>query len=153
MLASSLTFAALHPDLIDGVASLNGTANHLEYEQFQDAIAAVDSKWLRSVLDDLTPRDGNPAALQDSRDVTTYGYVIENPKAYKLLRQTGDLRVAEQLVQTVALTAKIEGITRRVVALITEAEEVEEQPEAFDAARNLHAKTKQLMNALREEEA
>lgn len=36
---SALTFAALHPDLIDGVASMNGTANHLEYENFQDAIA------------------------------------------------------------------------------------------------------------------
>jgi pimeloyl-ACP methyl ester carboxylesterase len=29
----------LHPDLIAGVASMNGTANHLEYQQFQDAIA------------------------------------------------------------------------------------------------------------------
>lgn len=38
--SASLTFAALHPDLIDGVASLNGTANHLEYEQFQEAISA-----------------------------------------------------------------------------------------------------------------
>lgn len=36
--SSSLTFAAMHPDLIDGVAALNGTANHLEYEKFQDAI-------------------------------------------------------------------------------------------------------------------
>ena len=35
---ASLTFAALHPDLIDGVASMNGTANLLEYENFQDAI-------------------------------------------------------------------------------------------------------------------
>ena len=38
--SSALTFAALHPDLIDGVASMNGTANHLEYNNFQDAIAA-----------------------------------------------------------------------------------------------------------------
>lgn len=38
--ASSLTFTALHPDLIDGVCSMNGLANHLEYTQFQDAIAA-----------------------------------------------------------------------------------------------------------------
>lgn len=38
--SSALTFAALHPELIDGVASLNGTANHLEYAQFQDAISA-----------------------------------------------------------------------------------------------------------------
>ena len=35
-----LTFAALHPELVAGVASLNGTANHVEYGQFQDAIAA-----------------------------------------------------------------------------------------------------------------
>lgn len=36
--ASSLAFAVLHPELIDGVASMNGTANFLEYENFQDAI-------------------------------------------------------------------------------------------------------------------
>lgn len=36
----SLTFAALHPDLADGVCSLNGTANLVEYERFLDAIAA-----------------------------------------------------------------------------------------------------------------
>ncbi len=36
--SSSLTFTALHPDLIHGVVSLNGTANHLSYEKFQDAI-------------------------------------------------------------------------------------------------------------------
>ncbi len=35
---SCLTFTALHPELIDGVASMNGTANFLEYEKFQDAI-------------------------------------------------------------------------------------------------------------------
>ncbi len=36
--SSALTFTALHPDLINGVAAMNGTANHLEYDQFQDAI-------------------------------------------------------------------------------------------------------------------
>ena len=34
-----LTFSALHPDLIQGAAAMNGTANLLEYENFQDAIA------------------------------------------------------------------------------------------------------------------
>ncbi len=38
--SSALTFATIHPDLIDAVAAMNGTANHLEYERFQDAIAA-----------------------------------------------------------------------------------------------------------------
>jgi pimeloyl-ACP methyl ester carboxylesterase len=37
---SSLAFAALHPDLLQGVAAMNGTANLLEYENFQDAISA-----------------------------------------------------------------------------------------------------------------
>lgn len=38
--SSVLTFAALHPDLVAGVCSCNGTANHLEYERFQSAIQA-----------------------------------------------------------------------------------------------------------------
>ncbi|MEO6784766.1 MAG: prolyl oligopeptidase family serine peptidase [Chthoniobacteraceae bacterium] len=33
-----LTFTVLHPDLVAGVCSLNGTANLVEYEKFQDAI-------------------------------------------------------------------------------------------------------------------
>lgn len=37
--AGSLTFAAIHPDLVDGVVSMNGTANFVEYGMFQDAIA------------------------------------------------------------------------------------------------------------------
>ncbi|MEZ5941564.1 MAG: alpha/beta hydrolase [Planctomycetaceae bacterium] len=35
----ALTFTSLHPELVDGVVSLNGTANLVEYERFQDAIA------------------------------------------------------------------------------------------------------------------
>ena len=36
---AALTFAALHPEQLDGVVSLNGTANLLEYDNFQDAIS------------------------------------------------------------------------------------------------------------------
>ncbi len=35
----ALTFAALHPELVDGVVAMNGTANLVDYEGFQDAIA------------------------------------------------------------------------------------------------------------------
>ncbi len=38
--SSALTFTAIHPELIAGVVAMNGTANHLEYENFQDAIIA-----------------------------------------------------------------------------------------------------------------
>jgi len=36
----ALTFTALHPNLVDGVVSLNGTANLVEFAGFLDAIAA-----------------------------------------------------------------------------------------------------------------
>jgi pimeloyl-ACP methyl ester carboxylesterase len=36
----ALTFTALQPELVDGVVSLNGTANLVDYERFSDAIAA-----------------------------------------------------------------------------------------------------------------
>ncbi len=35
---SCLSFAAMHPEHVAGVASMNGTANLLEYENFQEAI-------------------------------------------------------------------------------------------------------------------
>ena len=37
--SSLLTFTALHPDLVDGIVAYNPTANHLEYENFHEAIA------------------------------------------------------------------------------------------------------------------
>ena len=37
--SSSLTLAALHPKLLDGVTAMNPLANHLEYENFQSAIS------------------------------------------------------------------------------------------------------------------
>ncbi|WP_395753208.1 alpha/beta fold hydrolase [Prosthecobacter sp.] len=37
---AALTFAALHPELVAGVCSLNGMANLVEYEKFQDARTA-----------------------------------------------------------------------------------------------------------------
>lgn len=36
--SSALTFAVLHPDLVDGVMAMNGLANHVEYKNFQEAI-------------------------------------------------------------------------------------------------------------------
>lgn len=36
---SALAFAVMHPDSVDGVVSLNGTANMIEYPNFSEAIA------------------------------------------------------------------------------------------------------------------
>ena len=37
---SVLIFSALHPELVNGIGSQNGTANMLDYRNFQDAVAA-----------------------------------------------------------------------------------------------------------------
>jgi dipeptidyl aminopeptidase/acylaminoacyl peptidase len=37
---AALTFAALHPNMVAGVVSQNGTANLVEFDKFQDAITA-----------------------------------------------------------------------------------------------------------------
>ena len=51
-----LTFAALHPELVDGVASFNGTANLVEYTNFPDAIAASFGGGKTAVPDEYKKR-------------------------------------------------------------------------------------------------
>jgi len=52
----ALTFAALHPDLIDAVVSLNGTANLMEYDRFLDAIAESYGGTKQQVPDEYRKR-------------------------------------------------------------------------------------------------
>ena len=54
--SAALTFAALHPDLIAGVSSQNGTANHMEYENFQDAIQASFGGTKQQIPDEYKKR-------------------------------------------------------------------------------------------------
>jgi len=54
--ASSLTFTALHPALIAGVAAMNGIANHVEYPNFQEAIARSFGGTKTEVPDEYTKR-------------------------------------------------------------------------------------------------
>ncbi len=54
--SSVLTFAALHPELAAGVCSHNGTANHLEYKNFQDAIAASFGGGKREIPEEYKKR-------------------------------------------------------------------------------------------------
>ncbi len=53
---AALTFAAIHPDLIDGVVSMNGLADHFEYDQFQDAIAAAFGGSKRAIPEEYKKR-------------------------------------------------------------------------------------------------
>lgn len=72
---AALTFAALHPDLIAGVASMNGTANLLEYAQFQDAISASFGGTKAAIPDEYKKRSAEywPEKLTMPVGITTGG--------------------------------------------------------------------------------
>ncbi len=71
----ALTFAALHPELIDGVVSLNGTANLVEYEKFSDAIATSFGGTRKEVPDEYRRRSAEffPERFQMPLAATTGG--------------------------------------------------------------------------------
>jgi pimeloyl-ACP methyl ester carboxylesterase len=72
---SALTFTALHPDLVDGVVALNGAANHLEYENFQDAIGESFGGTKQEVREEYFKRSAEYWPLQFTMPValTTSG--------------------------------------------------------------------------------
>ena len=91
---AALIFAALHPDLIAGVGSFNGTANLLEYERFQDAIAASYGGTKTAIPDEYRKRSAEfwPERFTMPVAVTTGGMDdIVPPQSV--------LRLAEKLQQ------------------------------------------------------
>ena len=73
--SSALTFAAIRPELVDGVVAMNGLANHLEYEQFQDAIAESFGGDKRTIPEEYKKRSAEyfPEKLTMPIAVTTGG--------------------------------------------------------------------------------
>lgn len=71
----ALTFAAMHPDLVDGVVALNATANLVEYDQFQDAIAESFGGTKQDKLDEYHKRSAelHPERLTMPIAMTTGG--------------------------------------------------------------------------------
>lgn len=78
---SALTFTALHPELIDGVIALNGTANHLEYEKFQEAIQESFGGTRQEVPEEYYKRSAEYWPLKFTMPValTTGGQDIDVP--------------------------------------------------------------------------
>ena len=89
-----LTFAALHPELVAGVCSLNGTANLVDYDKFQDAIAASFGGSKAQVPDEYRKRSAEfwPEKFTMPMAFTTGGKDTLVPPA-------SVLRLAEKLKQ------------------------------------------------------
>jgi len=72
---AALTFAAIHPEQVDGVVALNATANHLEYEKFQEAIADSFGGTKREIPEEYVKRSAEywPLRLAMPIALTTGG--------------------------------------------------------------------------------
>ena len=88
------------------------------YDEVAAAVSAVDIDHLREVVGDLSLQPGQPKPLlADSRDVTSYGSILRNGKARKVLRRTGKLAIAERIVSRGLLPERIKGLTMEIEAL------------------------------------
>lgn len=94
---ASLTFAVLHPESVDGVVSLNGTANLLEYENFQEAIRASFGGTKQEVPDEYKRRSAEywPKQLTMPIACTTGGQDRSVPPD-SVLRLLGVLKKLER---------------------------------------------------------
>ncbi len=90
---SALTFAALHPEATAGVTAMNPHANHLEYTNFQDAIAASFGGAKRQIPLEYKRRSAEywPETLAMPVALTTGGRDQDVPPA-SALRLAGVLR-------------------------------------------------------------
>lgn len=96
---ASLTFAALHPELVDGVVAMNGTANLLEYENFQAAIQASFGGTKQEVPDEYKRRSAElwPERLTMPIACTTGGRDRSVPPE-SVLRLLGKLKQQDRRV-------------------------------------------------------
>ena len=99
---SALIFTALHPDLVAGVCSLNGTANMVDYENFQDAIVASYGGTKTEVPGEYKKRSAElwPEKFTMPVAVTTGGKDASVPPQ-SVLRLVGKLKEAKRKVLSI----------------------------------------------------
>lgn len=96
------------------------------FSDLESEISELNGEKLSETVDDLSINTGSGRPLvPDSRDLDRYGKVLNNSKARAVLRQTQDLAVAAELVESALLTARFDKVLRRVEILKDEVEQAE----------------------------
>lgn len=107
------------------------------YAEVQEDIRSVQRAELQEVVHDLSPQSGGGRpVLSDSRD-TVYGQILTNKVARQILRRHGDLQVARQVVQLVALPDRLRDLRERIDAARDEAQQADYSRELGEAAEDL----------------
>jgi hypothetical protein len=122
-----------------------GFNNAVTYAEVKNQLKKLDPAKLKEVLSDLLPRaDGRPPVLDDSRDVTVYGRALTDKRAHSVLRKTGDLDLARQVVDELDLPSRIRKIARKCDVLREEVEAVQMTQDLKDAIGELTVKVRTL---------
>lgn len=130
-----------------GLKEYIGIGSPSTLTEVRTALDEVDGEKLLEVLLDLTsdPASSRKPLLADSRDVTMYSNVLVSDLARSVLRETGSLSAAGQIVDQMSMKDRILEVRDRVVALVSEVQSSDVDPDALEpaeglarAARNLH---------------
>ena len=119
--AGTLTFAALHPGLINGACSVNGLANFVGYTNFQDQISASFGGTYAQVPEQYTERSAinSPQSFTMPFSITAGGADTTVPPASVLslyntvtITRSRETRRPSAFIVPPAATAPITSITR-----------------------------------------
>jgi hypothetical protein len=121
------------------------------YSEVQSALQDLKKRQLAEVLGDFKPRPGKlKPVLGDSRDVTDYGRVIADDGARALLRSTGDLSLAAQVLSRADLSSRIARVTATCKVLLEEFHQGDIDEDAVQAMKDLHGVVRTMWAAARQ---
>jgi hypothetical protein len=116
-----------------------GLGDPRTYSEVQEALRGLKRKRLAEVLGDLAPKSGRlKALLADSRDVTNYGRVIAHDGAREVLRKSGDIDLARQVLDRGDLAGRVARITASCKVLLEELHGATLSEDAVLAIKELH---------------
>ena len=91
--------------------------NGTDYTSIHAAIEDIDSydrKHFKLLLDDLTPSNGSPALLNDSRRASIYTNAISNPKLIETLRETRDFELVQGILNGSTINERLRKVLDRL---------------------------------------
>ncbi len=120
-----------------------GLGDTREYGEIKPALKGLNSVNLKRVVSDWTPpEDRKKAVVEDSRDITDYGRILQHPKAAAVLARYGDFAIARQIVDEADLPKRLEKIANQCQVILQEVQ-------GTAGSKELVAAAEQLLNVVR----
>ena len=133
-----------------GVRDFIGFGSPRSVDEIDAAAETMRAEGLSQVIGDLTPtREGAKAVLSDSRDVTTYGAILNEPRALETLVQYRDLALAEQVVKRGAIAERLRSLNKSVDLYVQDLDSYDLDEEVEIVARGLLSSVRTLHSAVK----